>query len=86
MLGILYPFLIMGTSIAFLEYTSRSIQKDDYLCVYFNAYLAAIIKLLIYYIIMLFVINRAQSKYPFLKIFSLNKLRGKFYKHPLNGR
>ncbi len=76
-LGLLYPFLIMGASIAFLEYISRSIQMDDYLCVYFNAYLAAIIKLFIYYAIMIFVIYRAQSKYPFLKVLNLKKLRSK---------
>lgn len=76
-IGLSYPFLIMGASIAFLEYTSRSIQMDDYLCVYFDVYLAAGIKLFVYYAIMAFVIYRAQSKYPFLKIINLKKLQRK---------
>ena len=50
---------------------------DDYLCVYFDVYLAAGIKLFVYYAIMAFIIYRAQSKYPFLKIFQPEEIAEK---------
>ena len=50
---LLYPFLIMGASIAFWS-ISAGIQMDDYLCVYFNAYLAYY--WLLYITIMIFVV------------------------------
>lgn len=65
-LGLCWPFPIMCGTLTILEY----IYKD----VFINEHITALIKLSIFCIVMILVVNQAQRKYVFLKEFNLKKI------------
>ena len=66
LIAMCYPFPIMCVTITFLQYFSKIIHINDYIATFIN--------LLIFFIIMFFVLNIAQKKYPLLKGIRLGKI------------